>query len=583
MDRQIVYSGAIPLETDLLNTNRNILIALGLLAQDILGTATLVSGFPCAPTSPASLAIKVGPGRLYSIQNVDNTAYSSIAADTTDQILKQGIQLGSVMLSTPAPMTSGFSVNYLIEAGYVDTDTTPLVLSYYNVANSQQALSGPDGGGTAQNTQRLGQVFFAVKSGIPASTGSQTTPAPDSGLVGLYVVTVAFGQTSVATGNISTYSGANFLSSTLSSLNAAIVAEITARNIAVAGAVTSANLYTTTYANSVAATAQAGAIASSTALLQSYITSIDLLFATSTQWYKVATLPISGLGTADSINIKATLNGNGWSASNSCMVDIILGNRNGFAYQWNAYGPNDGLSGIECYLEADGSVSVYAVGSSFAYVYGSIINVGGGASLYLTPSPITSVSGTRIFSTGLPGTYPPLLNAASASTYQTAAQSEAFTIAEANSATANANTFSTSIVNGAITSLETFANSAANTAAAAAQGTAISASEGYTNTVAASTLASAENYANGTSGPGWTVLPNGKVFMWGVFAGQPASPATITFPRSGGFPTACESIQITPIGAATNWDTSNPSASTASFSLAFGASNTPFSWSAMGH
>ena len=40
MDRILVYPGNIPLDTDILNTNRNSMVALGYLAQAILGTGT---------------------------------------------------------------------------------------------------------------------------------------------------------------------------------------------------------------------------------------------------------------------------------------------------------------------------------------------------------------------------------------------------------------------------------------------------------------------------------------------------------------------------------------------------------------
>ena len=218
MDRQIIYPGAIPLETDLLNTNRNVLIALGMLAQDILGTTTVVSGLSCAPNSPAAMNVVVAPGRIYSQQNVDNTAYSSLPINTAVQILKQGISTTSQTLACAAPTTAGYSINYLIEASYADVDTNPVVLPYYNSANPSQAYSGPAGAGTSQNTIRQGQVVLTAKPGIAATTGTQTTPAPDAGNVGLWVITVAYGQTSITAGSIAQYSGAPFLTTVLSAM-----------------------------------------------------------------------------------------------------------------------------------------------------------------------------------------------------------------------------------------------------------------------------------------------------------------------------------------------------------------------------
>lgn len=211
MDRQIVYPGSIPLETDLLNTNKNAMIGLSKLAAAILGTSTFLNGLACTPNSPADLTVKVAPGEIYSLQNIDGTAYSSIAADTTHAILKQGIMLDQATLSCPAPVTAGQSVNYLVQVAYQDTDAGATVLPYYNASNPAQAYSGPNNSGTAQNTVRKGVCTVSAKSGIAATTGTQTTPAPDAGYIGAFVVTVANGQTQITSGNISTYASAPFI------------------------------------------------------------------------------------------------------------------------------------------------------------------------------------------------------------------------------------------------------------------------------------------------------------------------------------------------------------------------------------
>ena len=213
MDRQIVYPGAIPLETDLLNTNKNAMIGLAKLAAAILGTSTFLNGLACTPDSPASLNVKVAPGEIYSLQNIDGTAYSSLAADTTHSILKQGIMLDSVLLSCPAPATNGYSINYLVQVAYQDTDANAVVLPYYNASNPSQAYSGPNNSGSQNYTTRKGVCVVSVKAGVAATTGTQTTPAPDAGYTGAYVVTVAYGQTQILAGNISGYSGAPFLPS----------------------------------------------------------------------------------------------------------------------------------------------------------------------------------------------------------------------------------------------------------------------------------------------------------------------------------------------------------------------------------
>ena len=211
MKRQIVYPGSIPLDSDLLNTNRNTMVAIAKVATAMLGTATIVNGLACTPTSPASMQVQVAPGEIYSLANLDGTAYGSLSADTTHQILKQGILLDAATLSCPAPTTNGFSVNYLIEATYQDVDSNALVLPYYNASNPSQAFSGAGNNGVAQNTTRDGVCFLQVKAGIAATTGTQVTPPADSGYVGLWVVTVAYGQTTITSANIAQAVNAPFL------------------------------------------------------------------------------------------------------------------------------------------------------------------------------------------------------------------------------------------------------------------------------------------------------------------------------------------------------------------------------------
>jgi hypothetical protein len=201
MDRQIVYPGQIPLETDLLNSNKFAMVAVAKLAAAMFGTSTIVNGLACVPTGPASLQVVVNPGEMYSLVATDATAYSSLSADAHN-ILKQGISLDAVTLNCPAPATGGQSINYLIQAAYQDSDTGLVTLPYYNASNPSQAWSGPGNSGAPQATARKGIVVISAKAGTAAPTGSQTTPAPDVGYTGLWVVTVANGQTTITSANI---------------------------------------------------------------------------------------------------------------------------------------------------------------------------------------------------------------------------------------------------------------------------------------------------------------------------------------------------------------------------------------------
>lgn len=203
MDRNIVYPGSIPLDTDLLSTNRNAMIALGALAQATLGTGQVVDGLAVSSTVPASLSVVVGPGSITQFTTVDQNAYGSLPADTADGLVKMGVNLAASLFSLAAPTTSGQAINYLIEAAFQESDTAPVVLPYYNAANPAAPYLGPANSGTAQATQRTQRVQFQVKAGPPAVTGTQATPTVDSGWSGLAVVTVAYGQTQITATSIS--------------------------------------------------------------------------------------------------------------------------------------------------------------------------------------------------------------------------------------------------------------------------------------------------------------------------------------------------------------------------------------------
>lgn len=211
MDRPIVYPGAIPQDTDVLSGQRNTMTALGWLLQSVMGTGAGVSGLACTPTSPASMVVNVGAGAIWALESIDATAYGSLASDTSP-LMKMGInpEGAGTNFTLTAPTTSGDSINYLIQAAFSEADGAPVVLPYVNPANPSSPYSGPANSGTAQNTLRTQAVALQLKAGVAAATGTQTTPAVDTGYVGLYVITVAYGQSTVTAGNISVYPGAPF-------------------------------------------------------------------------------------------------------------------------------------------------------------------------------------------------------------------------------------------------------------------------------------------------------------------------------------------------------------------------------------
>ncbi|MBZ6386811.1 gp53-like domain-containing protein [Pantoea piersonii] len=211
MDRQIVYPGQIPLETDLLNTNKFAMTGLAKLASAILGENTWLYGLACKPTAPASMSIQIGEGQIYSLEHIDGSPYSSLDADNTNTILKQGLNMAPRQFRLNAPTQQGYSITYLIQVAYGDVDTGPAVLPYYNAANPAIAYSGPSNAGNAQNTVRAGVCEVRIKPGTPVLSGAQVTPEPDAGYTRAWVITVNYGATAIHADDIRPAAGSPFL------------------------------------------------------------------------------------------------------------------------------------------------------------------------------------------------------------------------------------------------------------------------------------------------------------------------------------------------------------------------------------
>lgn len=209
MHRHIVYPGSIPLDTDFLSAVKDSYYGAGWLAESAIGVNTQVVGLAVTPTSPASLQVNVAPGAIYSLQTVDSAAYGALGTDV-NQFTKQGILAAGTTLTITPPGTVGQSINYLVQVAFAETDGNPTILPYYNASNPSVAWSGPNNTGVAQNTVRSDTCVIGLKAGAPAATGSQTTPNPDVGYTGIYVVTVAQGQTTITGGNISQLASAPY-------------------------------------------------------------------------------------------------------------------------------------------------------------------------------------------------------------------------------------------------------------------------------------------------------------------------------------------------------------------------------------
>ncbi len=212
----MVYPGALPRSFDFSQAQQNAGIALGWLAQALVGSGAWCAGLACAPTIPASLAVTVAPGLMGQLTVVEQSPFgTTLAADTTDPLVKMGVNIVPVgMAALTPPAAAGTSQSWLLEGQMAEADGTPVVLGYVNPALPTQPFAGPNNGGAAQNTQRTQRVALQWVAGAPATTGTQTVPAVTPGWVPLSVVTLANGAASILAANIAQHPAAPFVDPT---------------------------------------------------------------------------------------------------------------------------------------------------------------------------------------------------------------------------------------------------------------------------------------------------------------------------------------------------------------------------------
>lgn len=210
MDRRTFYRDQVPTETDMGIAERYAYEAIGLLALDILGSTTVFGGLACNPTAPASLAVTVGPGRIYSLLALDPNDWGKtngtggVDADTNADhfILKQGLHRDTEQFNCGAPGTAGYSIVYLIEAQFSEVDDAATAMTLYNTANPNAPITAN------LSFNRQDKCVLQLKSGTAAPTGSQVAPAADAGWIPLWTITVANGATQITAGNIALATGA---------------------------------------------------------------------------------------------------------------------------------------------------------------------------------------------------------------------------------------------------------------------------------------------------------------------------------------------------------------------------------------
>lgn len=126
-----------------------------------------------------------------------------------------------------------------------------------------------------------------------------------------------------------------------------------------------------------------------------------------TQWSLLAQLPATNAGTLDYLHLRVVCNA-GWSAAATCVFEIIMGNRNGFSYNWHVLRGTAGNTGIVCYQDGSGNTNVYArINNGYDYIQADILSSNGCNAVYEQSWTTTAPTGTLVFDSGS-GTYAPV-------------------------------------------------------------------------------------------------------------------------------------------------------------------------------
>ena len=209
MDRQIVYPGSIPLDTDFLNIQRSTLLALGSLTKAVLGTSPVVDGLACAPAI-SGYAVTIGPGTLSIATILDVASFGSLPADATP-VVKTGVNPADLVIQLGTTPDQASVLCWLIQATLAEEDDLPLTLQYWNAADPTVPFGGPGNSGAAQNTRRRTKLVLSAKASAPTPVGTFAPPPPDPGAISLYGVTTWVGKPGVAPEDIHSLPDAPFL------------------------------------------------------------------------------------------------------------------------------------------------------------------------------------------------------------------------------------------------------------------------------------------------------------------------------------------------------------------------------------
>lgn len=174
MDRPIIYSGAVPLDTDLLRLGRYAKEGFGRFAEMLFGSQAIrASGLDCKPAQNG-LAFLIGPGSIMAPYALDSTRIGTVGAGLeADTRITQCQFFNDVTCSVPVPLTGADLTLYALCR---EIDDLTEILPFYNAEAPDQTMAGPDNRGSAVPCRRTGRIIFTMATSPPAEAGTVVVP-----------------------------------------------------------------------------------------------------------------------------------------------------------------------------------------------------------------------------------------------------------------------------------------------------------------------------------------------------------------------------------------------------------------------
>lgn len=211
MDRSIIYSQEQGRSFDFCNFEKDVCFALGRMYSGVMGlaptSATVIDGFAATQTSPASLSVNLAGGHIYQVAAIDPTGFGALPSDSSN-IYNQGRAAAQVVALTTAGLSSGQKQWALIEVQFQTVDAVRAsdpnggIPLFWNSSNPASPLNGQSGNGFVIPTVRQGFAAVQVIYGTAVASGSEVPPAVTAGWTPMYLVDLAFGQTTILNGQI---------------------------------------------------------------------------------------------------------------------------------------------------------------------------------------------------------------------------------------------------------------------------------------------------------------------------------------------------------------------------------------------